>query len=85
MLVQIYRSPRKQEMYLYTAKSDGLARVPEALLKQFGEPDPFMLLNLDGSRKLARADAEQVAEKIQEEGFYLQMPPSPHERKQQSD
>lgn len=81
MLVQVYRSPRKQEMYLYTAKTDGLERVPEVLLKQFGEPEPIMLLNLDGSRKLARADAEQVVEKIEGEGFYLQMPPSPFERK----
>ncbi len=81
MLVQVYRSPRKQEMYLYAGKTDGLSRVPETLLAQFGEPEPVMLLNLDGSRKLARADADQVVDSIREQGYYLQMPPSPLDRR----
>ncbi|MEM0954501.1 MAG: YcgL domain-containing protein [Pseudomonadota bacterium] len=76
MLVQVYRSSRKAEMYLYTAKSAALSDVPEALLQQFGPPEPVMLLNLDGSRKLARVDAEDVVTSIQEQGFFLQMPPS---------
>jgi uncharacterized protein YcgL (UPF0745 family) len=76
MLCQVYRSPRKEQMYLYVSKREGLSRVPETLLKQFGKPEPIMLLNLDGKRKLARADAEQVIADIGEKGFYLQMPPS---------
>ena len=53
-----------------------------ALLQRFGEPEPVMMLKLDGSRKLARADAEQVAAEIRDKGFYLQMPPGPAELKQ---
>ncbi|MEE4189956.1 MAG: YcgL domain-containing protein [Halieaceae bacterium] len=79
MLCQVYRSPRKEQMYLYVSKADGLERVPEALLAQFGEPEPIMLLNLDGSRKLARADADEVVAQIDERGYYLQMPPSAEE------
>lgn len=79
MLCQVYRSPRKEQMYLYVSKADGLERVPEALLAQFGEPEPIMLLNLDGSRKLARADAEEVVAQIDERGYYLQMPPGAEE------
>ena len=79
MLCQVYRSPRQEQMYLYVSKQDGLAKVPEPLLKRFGEPEPIMLLNLDGSRKLARVDADQVVEAIREQGFFLQMPPGPEE------
>ncbi len=79
MICQVYRSPRKEQMYLYVSKADGLARVPEVLLGQFGEPEPVMLLNLDGSRKLARADAGEVVAQIEERGYYLQMPPGPEE------
>jgi hypothetical protein len=70
-------------MYLYVSKQEGLSRVPETLLKQFGKPEPIMLLNLDGKRKLARADAGQVIADIGEKGFYLQMPPSAEEMKRE--
>ena len=82
MLCQVFRSPRREQMYLYVSMQEGLSRVPEALLQRFGEPEPVMMLKLDGSRKLARADAEQVAAEIRDKGFYLQMPPGPAELKQ---
>lgn len=34
----IYRSPRKDEMYLYITREDDFSRVPEALLQRFGKP-----------------------------------------------
>ena len=76
MLVQVYRSPRKAEMYLYTAHAAALGEVPAALLQQFGDPEPIMLLNLDGNRTLARVDADEVVDAIREQGFFLQMPPT---------
>jgi uncharacterized protein len=75
-ICQIFRSPRKPEMYLYVDKAEGLEQVPEALLAQFGEPLPVMVLALDASRKLARAQAADVLEKIASQGFFLQMPPT---------
>ncbi len=75
-LCEIYRSPRKAEMYLYVDKQVGLARVPDSLLARFGEPEPLMTLLLDPDRKLARVRAVEVLEKIEQEGFFLQMPPS---------
>ena len=81
MICQVFRSPRREQMYLYVSKQDGLARVPEALLRQFGEPEPVMMLVLDGDRKLARADAAQVVSDIRDKGFYLQMPPGADELK----
>lgn len=72
----IYRSPKKEGMYLYVEKSDDLSRVPDALLKQFGSPQQAMTLLIDADRELSRADAKQVLEDIEGKGFYLQMPPA---------
>ena len=78
-LIEIFRSSRKEEMYLYVDKAQGLKKVPEVLLKQFGAPEPAMTLLLTPDKKLARADAAEVLDKIESEGFYLQMPPTPKE------
>lgn len=75
-ICQIFRSPRKPEMYLYVDKTMGLTEVPELLLAQFGEPQPVMVLALDADRKLARVQAAEVLEKIESQGFFLQMPPT---------
>ena len=78
-LCQIYRSPRREEMYLYLDKARGLDDVPEALLRQFGEPEPVMTLLISPERRLARADATEVLAQIETQGYYLQMPPTADE------
>jgi len=79
LLCEIFKSSRKEEMYLYVERARGLADVPEPLMAQFGEPQSVMTLVLTEDRSLARADAAEVLEHIQENGFYLQMPPTPAE------
>ena len=76
LLCQVFRSAKKQEMYLYVDKSRGVEDVPDTLLAQFGELAPVMTLLLTPERKLARADAAVVLANIQDQGFYLQMPPT---------
>ena len=76
LICEIYRSPKKQEMYLYVDKQRGLEDVPEDLLRTFGEAEPVMVLPLSADRKLARADTRQVLESIEHQGYYLQMPPT---------
>lgn len=76
-VVRVYRSPRRAEMYLYVDFTEDLARVPAALLEQFGAPHPVMTLKLTADRRLARAEAPQVLAQIERSGFYLQMPPAP--------
>ena len=71
----VYRSPRKQEMYLYLAAEDGFDRVPDALLERFGEPVLVIELELSSERKLAREDVNQVMANLGGQGFHLQMPP----------
>lgn len=74
-ICDIYRSPRESEMYLYVEKSQGMQRVPEKLQELFGKPVHVTTLLLTPERKLARADVDKVMNALQEQGYYLQMPP----------
>ena len=71
----IYRSPRKDEMYLYLRTEDDFESVPDALLSRFGTPVRVMELTLSPQRRLAREDVNQVLENLRSQGFHLQMPP----------
>jgi len=76
-LVEIFRSTRDPDCYLYVDKKEGFARVPQTLLERFGRPVSAMTMILESTRKLARADAGKVLDNIRDDGFYLQMPPLP--------
>jgi len=78
-ICSIYRSPRKNEMYLYVLKSDALERVPENLLLAFGKPQHAFDLVLTPERTLAREDIHQVLENLEKQGYHLQMPPAEDE------
>ncbi|AMB85427.1 hypothetical protein AWM79_08955 [Pseudomonas agarici] len=78
-ICSIYRSPRKNEMYLYVLKSDALERVPENLLLAFGKPVHAFDLVLTPERKLSREDIHKVLENLQTQGYHLQMPPAEDE------
>ncbi|MEZ5502590.1 MAG: YcgL domain-containing protein [Halioglobus sp.] len=75
MICQVFRSSRQQEMYLYVQQARGTQDVPEALLRKFGELVPVMVLQLTPERKLARADAATVLTSLEQQGYYLQLPP----------
>lgn len=74
MLCAIYKSKKKEGMYLYIAKRDDFSVIPETLRNHFGTPIFVMLLNLKGGKTLINADNEEVIKQIQQQGFYLQMP-----------
>ena len=78
-ICSIYKSPRKNEMYLYVLKSDALARVPESLLAAFGPPAHAFDLVLSPQRQLAREDIHKVLDNLEQQGFHLQMPPAEEE------
>lgn len=75
IICEIYRSPKEEGMYLYVKKAEGLSRVPEELLKLFGRPQQAMVLLLTPGKRLANASVEKVAECLESQGYYLQMPP----------
>ena len=74
-LCQVYRSKRREGMYLVVEKEEGLARVPEALLAEFGVPEPSIVFVLTPERSMMRVEATVVLADIERQGFYLQMPP----------
>lgn len=76
ILCEVFRSPRKEGMYLYVKREEGLARVPESLLAVFGSPESALVMVLEPDRKLAMADAAIVLEDLKSKGFYVQMPPA---------
>lgn len=78
-ICSIYKSPRKNEMYLYVLKAEALSRVPEGLLGAFGPPVHAFDLVLTPERQLAREDIAQVLENLEKQGFHLQMPPPEEE------
>ncbi|MDD0823018.1 YcgL domain-containing protein [Mannheimia sp. AT1] len=78
-LCAIYRSKKKEGMYLYVPKRDQFDRVPESLLQMFGKPEFSMFFNLTGDKSLLRAKNEEVIQLLEEQGYYLQMPPPPED------
>lgn len=71
----IFKSSKKDEMYLYVDKKEGLERVPELLLERFGKPIDVMTMLVTREKALARTTGAKVLDAIEEKGFYLQMPP----------
>lgn len=74
MLCAIYKSKKKEGMYLYVEKRGDFSLIPETLLTAFGVPIFVMLFNLKGAKQLVNAQNDEVLEKIKQQGFYLQMP-----------
>ncbi len=74
MLCSIYKSPKRNETYLYIEKPGDFSKVPEALLDTFGKPELVFTMKLNENRKLAGADIQKVMFDLLEAGFYLQIP-----------
>lgn len=71
----IYKGQRKPDCYLYIRQADELSDVPASLLEMLGELELVMHLDLARRDKLAYADIEEVRRLLDEQGFFLQMPP----------
>lgn len=76
----IYRSSRKDAMYLYLAQEDGFEKIPKPLLERFGQATLVMEIELHPGRTLAREEITRVMANLREQGFHLQIPPDiqPH-------
>lgn len=72
----IYKSLKQQDLYLYVLRENDFADVPESLLTSIGKPELVMSLELMPDRQLARVDVSQVIQHLQDQGFYVQMPPT---------
>lgn len=75
VIVNVYKSPNKDETYLYVSIQDDLKRVPEELLETFGKPELVTKIVVTAEKQLARAEGKDVLDAMKSKGFYLQLPP----------
>ncbi len=71
----VYKGKREPDTYLFVGQEDDCSRVPDELLNMLGELERVMALELSREKKLARSEAATVLKAIEEQGFYLQLPP----------
>ena len=76
MKTYIYKSSRKDELYLYLAKKDDFSSIPQALYDSMGK-EPIFVMDVDLSTRetLARADIDTVRKNLETLGYHVQMPP----------
>lgn len=74
-LVQVYKSRRKADTYVYLKQGVATDTLPEALKQLLGELVPVVGIRLSAERQLARYTGAQVLAAIAEHGFFLQLPP----------
>lgn len=73
----IYKSTKKEELYLYVTDKDDFSKVPQTLFDSMGQEPVFVMeLELSADKPLAREDVNKVIENLTEQGFHVQMPPA---------
>lgn len=83
MHCSIYKSSKKDEMYLYVVRSaeneaeafNPLEVLSEPVRVAFGRATFVMHLELSEARTLARVNVMHVIDSLETKGFFLQMPP----------
>ncbi|WP_430391552.1 YcgL domain-containing protein [Dyella sp. 20L07] len=71
----VYASLRKADSYLWLAKRDDFACIPESLALMLGELRFALEVELSGERKLPQEDPQVVLEHLRTQGWHLQLPP----------
>lgn len=74
-ICEVFKSRKKADTYLIVDKQEGMERVPEALRELLGELNSAMVLLVTPEKPFARTSGEQVLKSIEEQGYYLQLPP----------
>ncbi len=76
MQCYVYKSLKKDLLFLYIDKKDDFSPVPAELLQSFGTLEFVLETELTPERKLAKEDSKQVLASLQEKGFFVQLPPT---------
>ncbi|MEC4747395.1 YcgL domain-containing protein [Methylomicrobium sp. Wu6] len=71
----IYKSSKKQDVYLYLKDQDDFTCLPQALQNSLGRMEFVFSLEITPERKLANADPVSVLNNLSKQGYFLQLPP----------
>ena len=74
--VDVYKTVRKAETFLYVPAGQTPEDWPEQLSRAFEPAQWVMSLTLSANRPLAAQPVEKVMEAVRRQGFFLQLPPS---------
>ena len=72
----IYKSLKKQDVYLFLREQDGFDCLPRALQDSLGGMEFVFSLEITPERKLANADPVSVLNNLSKQGYFLQLPPA---------
>lgn len=72
---EVYKSIRKEELYIYVAEGHKPEALPKEVLDGVGLLTKIMDLELTPERKLAREDVNTVIDALRDKGFFVQLPP----------
>ena len=72
----IYKSLKKEFLYLYTVSKDDFSAIPEELLSNFGKLEFVMEIDLTEDRKLAKEDTSKVLSSLKTKSYFVQLPPT---------
>ncbi|WP_113906465.1 YcgL domain-containing protein [Aliidiomarina celeris] len=76
MLCVVFKSTRKADTYLYMPVDGDFEALPEGLQHLFSARQEAMRILVKADRKFARFSGAQLLEQLNEEGYYLQLPPA---------
>lgn len=79
-MISAFKSPKKDELYLYIPQETDLKELPNEFFVMFGEPEHVIDFELTPERRLPRANAKEVLEHIESKGYFMQMPPNEIEK-----
>ena len=70
----IYRSAKKEGLYIYLAEQDDFDCLPESLMKQASPLELAMELFLTAEKKLRKEDVRTVVMNLKSQGYHVQLP-----------
>ena len=76
MFCTVLKSHRKADTYLYIPKDTQLDELPEELLQLVTPHTVVTTLYVTPERKLARMQGAELLQRIDHDGFFLQLPPT---------
>lgn len=75
MQAHVYASRRQAGTYVWLCRRDDFDSLPDTLRERLGELRFVLELDLTAERRLPNADAAAVLARLEDQSWYLQLPP----------